>query len=236
MAAPVVETHALGKTYGQHHVLRDVELRLLPGRAIFVVGANGSGKSTLLRILAGLSAPTAGNALIFGLDSRRLSARYRRRIGMLAHQSYLYPNLTARENLEFYAELYALSDPHETAARWLEQVGLERFTERRVRALSRGMEQRLAVARAMIAEPGLLLLDEPFASLDADASQNIMSLIRDAAQRGASIVASAHVVPEIEDLEFEVFDLARATLTRRPPAHNGSESGRIARLRSLLGR
>jgi heme exporter protein A len=236
MAAPVVETHALGKTFGQHHVLRDVELRLLPGRAIFVVGANGSGKSTLLRILAGLSAPTSGNALIFGFDSRRLSARYRRRIGMLAHQSYLYPNLTARENLEFYAELYAVPAPRETAARWLERVGLERFAERRVRALSRGVEQRLAAARAMLAEPGLLLLDEPFASLDSEAVQTIMSLIRDAVARGASIVASAHVVPEVDDLEFEVFDLARATLTRRPPTSIGSEAGRIARLRSLLGR
>ncbi len=236
MAAPVVETHALGKTYGEHHVLRDVELRLLPGRAIFVVGANGAGKSTLLRILAGLSAPTAGNALIFGLDSRRLTARYRRRIGMLAHQSYLYPNLTARENLEFYAELYALAEPSEVAARWLERVNLERFADRRVRALSRGMEQRLAAARAMLAEPGLLLLDEPFASLDSDAVQIIMTLVRDAVARGASMVASAHAAPEIENLEFEVFDLARATLTRRPPTQNGTESGRIARLRSLLGR
>ncbi len=236
MAAPVVETHALGKSFGQHHVLRDVEMRLLPGRTIFIVGANGAGKSTLLRILAGLSAPTAGNALIFGLDSRRLTARYRRRIGMLAHQSYLYPNLTARENLEFYAELYALPDPRDVAARWLERVGLERFAERRVRTLSRGIEQRLAAARAMIGEPGLLLLDEPFASLDSDAVQMIMSLIREAVGRGASMVASAHVVPEMEDLEFEVFDLARATLTRRSPSQNGAESGRIARLRSLLGR
>jgi heme exporter protein A len=235
MAAPVVETHALGKSYGQHHVLRDVAMRLLPGRAIFIVGANGAGKSTLLRILGGLSAPTAGNALIFGLDSRRLTARYRRRIGLLAHQSFLYPNLTARENLEFYAELYALPYPRDAAAQWLERVGLERFAERRVRALSRGMEQRLAAARALLAEPGLLLLDEPFASLDSDAVQIIMSLIRDAVARGASVVASAHAAPEVEDLEFEVLDLARATLTRRPPTQNG-ESGRIARLRSLLGR
>ncbi len=236
MAAPVVETHELGKTYGQHHVLRDLDLRLLPGRAIFIVGANGAGKSTLLRILAGLSAPTAGRALIFGLDSRRLGPRYRRRIGMLAHQSYLYPNLTARENLEFCAELYAISDPRGSAARWLERVGLERFAERRVRALSRGMEQRLAAARAMIADPGLLLLDEPFASLDSEAVQIIMSLIREAVARGASLVASAHVVPEVQDLEFEVFDLARATLTRRPPTRDSADAGRIARLRSLLGR
>jgi heme exporter protein A len=236
MAAPVVEAHALGKTYGQHHVLRDVEIRLLPGRAIFIVGANGAGKSTLLRILAGVSAPTAGRALIFGLDSRRLTGRYRRRIGMIAHQSYLYPNLTARENLEFYAELYGLNDMRESAARWLERVGLERFAERRVRALSRGMEQRLAFARAMLAEPGLLLLDEPFASLDADAAQNITTLIREAVARGASIVASAHAAPEIEELEFEVFDLARATLIRRPPTREGGDAGRIARLRSLLGR
>src|ERR1700675_2231092 len=124
MSAPVVETHSLAKTYGLAPVLREVDLRLLAGAGAFVIGGNGAGKSTLLRILAGLEAPSAGHALVFGQDTRKLASRYRRRLGMMAHQSYLYPNLTARENLEFFAELYSLIDPRTVAENWLPRVGV----------------------------------------------------------------------------------------------------------------
>src|SRR5208337_4022422 len=144
MSAPVVETHSLAKTYGLAPVLREVDLRVLAGAGAFIVGGNGAGKSTLLRILAGLEAPSAGRALVFGQDTRRLAARYRRRIGLLAHQSFLYPNLTARENLEFFAELYSLADPRECAHQWLARVGLAEAADTRVRAFSRGLEQRLS--------------------------------------------------------------------------------------------
>jgi heme exporter protein A len=235
MAAPVVETHGLGKTFGQHHVLRGVDLRLLPGRGVFIIGANGAGKSTLLRIVAGISTPTSGRALVFGRDSRELTARYRRRIGMLAHQSFLYPNLTARENLEFYGKLYQLTDPQTLAAHWLDRVGLTRFAEHRVREFSRGMEQRLATARALQSEPSLLLLDEPFASLDVDGAAIVAGLVREAIARGAAVIASAHAVPEIEGVEFEVFEIVRARLA--PPTSREKPDGRtIGRLRSLLGR
>src|ERR1019366_2169794 len=171
MPAPVVETRSLAKTYGPAVVLREVQLRLLGGAGAFIIGGNGAGKSTLLRILAGLEAPSDGQALVFGQDTRRLAARYRRRIGLMAHQSFLYPNLTARENLEFYAELYSC------AHQWLGRVGLAEVADTRVRAFSRGMEQRLSVARAMLAEPALLLLDEPFASLDHDGAEIVAALI-----------------------------------------------------------
>src|SRR5579862_3984092 len=137
MPAPVVEAHSLAKTYGLAPVLREVQFRLLPGAAAFVVGGNGAGKSTLLRIIAGLEAPSGGQALVFGEDSRRLAARYRRRIGMMAHQSFLYPNLTARENLEFFAELYSIADPAGAASGWIERVGLTGFGDARVRTFSR---------------------------------------------------------------------------------------------------
>src|SRR6266849_5463575 len=177
MSAPVVETHALAKSYRLAPVLRDVNLRLMPGRGAFVIGGNGAGKSTLLRILAGLEAPSDGRALVFGNDTRKLGPRYRRRIGMMAHQSFLYPNLTARENLEFYAELYSITNPVAAAALWLERVGLTGFADGRIRAFSRGMEQRLSAARAMLAEPALLLLDEPFTALDAEGVAMVTALI-----------------------------------------------------------
>jgi heme exporter protein A len=235
MAAPVVETHGLGKTFGQHHVLRDIDFRLLPGRGVFIIGANGAGKSTLLKIFAGLWTPTSGQALVFGRDSRALTPRYRRRIGLLSHQSFLYPNLTARENLEFYAALYSLTDSRALAAQWLDRVGLTRSADRRVREFSRGMEQRLATARAMLAEPALLLLDEPFASLDGEGEAIVAGLIRHAMTLGASVVASAHSAAEIEGVDFEMFEITRATLAPLRTSEK-SESRGIARLRSLLGR
>jgi heme exporter protein A len=233
MSAPVVETHSLAKTYGLALVLRDVDLRLLAGAGAFVVGGNGAGKSTLLRILAGLEAPSGGHALVFGQDTRKLAARYRRRIGVMAHQSFLYPNLTARENLEFFAEMYSLTEPRASADRWLSRIGLADVADCRVRTFSRGMEQRLSAARAMIAEPALLLLDEPFASLDHDGAEIVASLIRGAIERGAAVIATAHAVPEIEGVEFAVYEISRGRLAEPAPKE---EVRRSSRIRSLLGR
>jgi heme exporter protein A len=233
MSAPVVETHSLAKSYGLAVVLRDVELRLLAGAGAFIVGGNGAGKSTLLRIIAGLEAPSDGRALVFGQDTRHLAARYRRQIGLMAHQSFLYPNLSARENLEFYAEMYSLADPRATAEHWLDRVGLADAADIRVRAFSRGMEQRLSAARAMIAEPALLLLDEPFASLDHEGVEIVASLLRLAVERGATVIAAAHGAPEIEGIELEVFELSRGLLELRAAREEVRRGGRI---RSLLGR
>ncbi len=229
MPAPVVEAHGLGKTYGATPVLREVQFYLPPASGAFILGPNGSGKSTLLRIVAGLARPTSGYALVFGDDTRRLGARYRRRIGMVSHQSWLYPSLTARENLEFFAALYGLAEPA-AAAHWLERVGLAAAAGERVRALSRGMEQRLAIARAMLAEPMLLLLDEPFAALDRDGVALAVSLIKSALWRGASVLATAHAMPEIEGVSFALFELSRGRL------QSFREEIRRGRLRSLLGR
>jgi heme exporter protein A len=233
MPAPVVEAHSLAKSYGLAPVLREVQLRLLPGAGAFIVGGNGAGKSTLLKIIAGLEAPSSGRALVFGQDTRHLAARYRRRIGLMAHQSFLYPNLTARENLEFFAELYSVADSRATAERWLKRVGLADAADTRVRAFSRGMEQRASAARAMLAEPALLLLDEPFASLDVDGAEIVAALIRGAVERGASVLAAAHAIPEIEGVEFAVFELSHGCLEQRAPKEEVRRGGRI---RSLLGR
>ncbi len=230
MPAPVVESHGLGKTYGATPVLRDVQFYLPPANGAFILGPNGSGKSTLLRIVAGLAPPTSGYVLVFGDDTRRLGARYRRRIGMVSHQSWLYPNLTARENLEFFGALYGLVDPAAAAAHWLERVGLAAAADERVRALSRGMEQRLAIARAMLPEPMLLLLDEPFAALDREGAALVVSLIKSALWRGASVLATAHAMPEIEGVNFALYELSRGRL------QSLREEIRRGRLRSLLGR
>ncbi len=191
MERPIVETRGLTKTFGVTPVLREVCFELHRGRCALLIGGNGSGKSTLLRILAGLSQPTSGDATVFGEDSRSLG-EVRRRIGMLTHQSWLYPNLTAHENLEFYSALYGLSQRDDLATKWIEAVGLGPAANDRVREFSRGMEQRLAIARTMMIEPDLMLLDEPFAALDPDAVAIVGELIRSAVARGCAVLLTAH--------------------------------------------
>jgi len=231
MSAPVIETHSLGKTFDLAPVLRDTDFRLMPGTAAIVIGGNGTGKSTLLKILAGLIAPSDGDALVFGEDTRRFGPRYRRRIGMVSHQSFLYPNLTARENLEYYADLYGVSGASAAAESWLKRVGLSDFSGERVRTFSRGMEQRLAVARAMIHGPSLLLLDEPFAALDADGTSRIRSLIKLALDEGCSLVATAHQPFEIEGVAFDLYEIVRGQVVTFEEKEEGRRGGR---LRSLL--
>src|SRR5690348_7542946 len=147
MDAPPIEARGLDKSFGAIPVLRGVNLAVAAGRGVMIIGRNGAGKSTLVRILAGLSTSTAGQALLFGHSSRELDPALRRRVGLLTHQSFLYPNLTARENLEFYARIYGVQDARAQALFWIGRIALAAAADFRVRTFSRGMEQRLAIAR-----------------------------------------------------------------------------------------
>jgi heme ABC exporter ATP-binding subunit CcmA len=218
MTAALIEARALGKSFGPTPVLRDVNLSVEAGRGAAVVGANGAGKSTLIRLLAGLSVPSLGAALLFNEPARSLRPELRRRVGLLSHQSFLYPNLTARENLEFYATLYGVEDARATADEWLERVALGAAGEARVRGFSRGMEQRLALARAMLARPDVLMLDEPFAALDADGAALAAALVREAMSRGCAVLASAHSADALQELGFVVLTLSRGRLVRAESA------------------
>ena len=155
----VVDADTIAKSFGRVRVLRGLTLRVDGGDTVALFGPNGAGKSTLLRLCATLYAPTAGTLALFG--SRQPSAETRRRIGLLGHQSFLYPDLSARENLVFYGRLYGLPRPEHAADAWLERVGLAANATRSVRVFSRGMEQRLALARTLLHDPELLLLNEP---------------------------------------------------------------------------
>jgi len=226
MTESILEVRGLAKLYGTTPVFSGVELKVGPGEGVQIIGRNGVGKSTLIKTLAGLIAPTSGQSLVFGQESRWLKSG-ERRVGVLAHQSMLYPNLSARENLEFYAELYSLPSPSECASQWLERVGLEAAADKRVRTFSRGMEQRLAIARAMFAEPELLLLDEPFAALDGDGVAMVTGLIKEAIARRRAVLVTAHAPMELGGLRFEMLELVRGRLAPY------GEEGRHARLRSL---
>jgi heme exporter protein A len=175
-AATAAELEGVGRAYGERVVLRDVSFALAPGETVAVFGANGAGKTTLLRILAGLLRPHAGRATVLGAKPELA----RGRIGLLAHEPMLYRDLSPRENLRFHARLHGVG--FERVETVLARVGLELRADDPVRTLSRGMAQRAAIARAVLHEPALLLLDEPFANLDPGGTAAVAPLLTGAAR------------------------------------------------------
>ena len=182
----------LHKEFGAGPVLADLDLSISWGELLVIFGANGSGKTTLLRILSGQTRPDAGNVRLAGFDLRRQGAAARRQVGVVAHRSLLYDDLTGRENLTFYGRLYALPDLPGRVAEVLERVGMTRRADRRVRSLSHGMQKRLAIARALLHHPPLLLLDEPESGLDAAAVASLASILREWTDAGRSVAMTTH--------------------------------------------
>jgi len=228
MDAALIEARGLDKTFGLVPILRSVNLAVLAGTAAMVVGRNGAGKSTLVRLLAGLSTPTAGEALLFGIPSRKLEPAARRRFAIVTHQSFLYPNLTARENLEFYARLYGIADARAELSRWIDRVGLNFAADTRVRTFSRGMEQRLTLARALLTRPEVLLMDEPFAALDADGVAMAGAILPEAIARGCAVLMTAHQPLAVDGLHFDVYEIVRGRLLTLAGTA-GSEPARVQR-------
>jgi heme exporter protein A len=188
----MIRIEGLVKTYGTYPVLKGLDLHVRPGEFMTLVGPNGSGKSTLLRIVASLLKPTAGEVRVGGWPLPQHAARVRGHIGLVSHHSLLYGDLTAAENLEFVARLYALEDSGERIRAALRQVGLAARERDPVRTFSRGMVQRLAIARATLHEPDVLLFDEPYTGLDQDATALLDSLLRQEAERGRTILMITH--------------------------------------------
>lgn len=205
MSAVAVE--GVWKFYGDFPALRDIRLEAAPGSCLALIGRNGAGKTTLLRTVAGFSRPMRGRVLILGEEPRSPGAR--RKMGFIGHGISVYDELSAIENLTLYARLYGLSNPQQTALHWLERTGLERVRDGLVREFSRGMRQRLAVARAFLHEPDVLLLDEPFTALDDRAIALLQELLRDALKAGKTVVMSTHQLREALELATHVALLVR---------------------------
>jgi heme exporter protein A len=185
MAPPVVELVECSKRFGERIALRRVTLKIEPGETLALVGANGSGKSTLLRLVAGLARPTAGSALLDGVPATAAPPGLRGRIGLVAHRALAYRGLTARENLALQARLHRRSLADVEPA--LQRVGLADRADERIDGFSRGMTQRLGLARALLHEPDLLLLDEPATGLDVDGQALLEQVIREGAGRRTTI-------------------------------------------------
>jgi heme exporter protein A len=205
-----LEIDAVWKYFGDFPALRGIGFKVNAGSVVALLGRNGAGKTTLLRILAGLAKPSKGSVKIYGSEVREEATR--RRIGVLGHGISLYDELTATENLVLFGKLYGLDQTKKRAHQWLERTGLERVRDGLVREFSRGMRQRLAVARTFIHEPEVLLFDEPFTSLDDRAIAVLQSLITDAQARGCTIVMSTHQLREAIELATHVALIVKGQL------------------------
>jgi heme ABC exporter ATP-binding subunit CcmA len=205
-----LEADGVWKYYGDFPALRDVGFRVDAGSTLALLGRNGAGKTTLLRIMSGLSKPSRGSVKIYNSEVRLEATR--RRIGVLGHGISLYDELSAIENLLMFGRLYSLPDPRKRAEEMLERTGLDRVRDGLVREFSRGMRQRLAVARVFLHDPELLLLDEPFTALDDRAIAVLQSLLGEMHARGRTIVLSTHQLREALELATHVVLIQRGQI------------------------
>jgi heme exporter protein A len=195
-SAAAVEAIGLGKSIDDRPILEDLNFTIAPGSFVALLGANGAGKSTLLKILATLSPPTAGQLLLFGAKLDREAIKARSRIGLIGHQSMLYRDLTARENLRFFGKLYGVKDLNHRIDELLEAMDLSDRGDDAVKTFSRGMTQRVAIARALIHSPDLLLADEPFDGLDAPSINALEQNLARLHASGKTIILTNHNIEQ----------------------------------------
>jgi heme exporter protein A len=193
---PAVLVRDLRKAYGPVEALRGLDLRLEPGVFLTIFGPNGAGKTTLMKVLATLTRPTEGSALVGGKDVVRHAGAVRKRVGVISHNTYLYAQLTGMENLEFYARMYRLREGRERALALLAKMDLTSRMHDRVATYSRGMQQRLSVARALLHDPELLLMDEPYTGLDQHASRVLSEVLEGLRDGTRTVIMTTHNLQE----------------------------------------
>jgi heme exporter protein A len=187
-----LEVRHVSKYFGDLPALRDVSLRLESGDAVLLYGANGAGKTTLLRTLAALARPSEGEVLFAGRNLASDSRPAKASIGFVSHATFLYGELTGRENLRFFGRLYNLGDLERKIDRALDLFAVRERSDEPARNLSRGLHQRMSLARALLHDPAFLLLDEPFTGLDADSARNLEGLLERLSDEGKALVFSTH--------------------------------------------
>jgi heme exporter protein A len=209
----VIEVRKLVKRFGPKVVLRGLDFYVQPGEFVALLGPNGAGKTTFLRILASLSRPSKGEVTLMGMRLPRQAGAVRQRLGVVSHQPLLYGDLTAEENLRFFGRMYGVGDLNHRIARMLELVGLTPRKGDLVRTFSRGMQQRLAIGRAVLHDPDIMLFDEPHTGLDQDACTMLDDALRDVAARGRTVVMTSHDLARAADLASRFDVISRGVIT-----------------------
>jgi heme exporter protein A len=208
----MIEVRHLVKRYGLKSVLRGLDFHVETGEFVALLGPNGAGKTTFLRILASLSRPTSGNIKMMGYALPAQAGAIRRRLGVVSHLPLLYGDLSAEENLHFYGRMYSISNRADRVKEVLDLVGLYPRRRDLVRTFSRGMQQRLAIGRAVLHDPQVVLFDEPHTGLDQDASAMLDGLLRQVAARGRTVVMTSHDLGRAAELASRFDVLSRGVI------------------------
>lgn len=209
----MITVKKLVKRFGVKTVLRGVDFEVQPGEFVALLGPNGAGKTTFLRILASLSRPSLGEVTIAGHKLPQESAQVRARLGVVSHLSLLYDDLTAEENLRFYARMYNIPNDPLRITEVLEMVGLDTRRRDLIRTFSRGMQQRLTIGRAVLHDPEVVLFDEPYTGLDQDASTMLDDVLRAVAAKGRTVVMTSHDLARAENLATRFDVLSRGIIS-----------------------
>ncbi|MGE5374992.1 MAG: heme ABC exporter ATP-binding protein CcmA [Bacteroidota bacterium] len=208
----MITVKKLIKRFGMKAVLRGVNFSVQPGEFVALLGPNGAGKTTFLRILASLSRPTLGEVNVAGHNLPREAAAVRARLGVVSHLPLLYGDLSAEENLQFYGRMYGIPNLDRRITEVLEMVGLEIRRRDLTRTFSRGMQQRLAIGRAVLHDPDVMLFDEPYTGLDQDASSMLDDVLKTVAARGRTVVMTSHDLARAEELATRFDILTRGVI------------------------
>lgn len=218
---PAVRVREVSRRFGHRWIVRNVSMEVHPGEAVLLVGGNGAGKTTLLRVIAGL------------LRASRGTVEHRGSVGMVAHHTMMYDALTARENLVFFARLHGLPSDGR-ADRLIERLGLAHAAHQRIATFSRGMLQRLAIARSLMHDPDVLLFDEPLTGLDEAASRIVLDVIRELKARGAALLIATHQLVELVGETARVGYMVSGRLAALEPIGGRDAGGVVSRYRELV--
>lgn len=230
----MIEVQRLVQRFGPKLVLRNLEFRVQPGEFVALLGPNGAGKTTLLRILSSLSRPTMGKVSVAGYYLPGQAAAVRRKLGVVSHLPLLYGDLTAEENLRFYGMMYALKDLDGRISEALQLVGLLPQRRELVRTFSRGMQQRLAIGRAILHDPEVMLFDEPYTGLDQDACQMLDEVLLQVAARGRTVVMTSHDLLRSAQLATRFDVLSKGQIRASVPRESIPEHGLLEFYREAL--
>ena len=229
----MIQAKKVSKSFGSRKVLQALDFHLQPGEIVALVGLNGAGKTSLIRLLSGLSKPETGSIDVDGIPLVNENPEVRARLGVVLHTSMLYNQLTCRENLEFYSQLYDTQANQKRVGEMLELMGLETRANDQTRTLSRGMQQRLSVARALLHDPAYLLMDEVFTGMDQPFVSRFIEIMKQKASAGKGILFSSHDLDRISEVATRMAILHSGNIAFSEPIKDLSSLELVAKYREL---
>jgi heme exporter protein A len=230
----MIEVRKLVKRFGLKPVLRGLDFQVGEGEFVALLGPNGAGKTTFLRILSSLSRPTVGEVAIAGYRLPDQAAHVRQRLGVVSHLPLLYGDLTAEENLRFYGKMYGVKNLEKRKESVLEMVGLSHRRGDLVRTFSRGMQQRLAIGRAVLHDPDVMLFDEPHTGLDQDACKMLDQVLQEVAAAGRTVVMTSHDLARAGDLASRFDVISKGVIVASEQRSSIPPNGLLAFYRDAL--